>query len=254
MDAQPRSIADWQPSSGLLQHRVILVTGAADGIGRALSLSCAAHGATVVLLDQNVRGLEKVYDDINAAGHPQPAIYPLDLRGATPDDYLTLATTLEKEFDRLDGLVHNAALLGALTPLVHFDDELWYQVMQTNLNAPYQLTRACLELMTRADDASIIFSSDATGRRGKAYWGAYAISKAGVENMMQILAEELESNTSIRVNSVDPGAVRTALRIIAYPAEDRSRLRSPDEVVNPFLYLLGPDSKGVSGQQFAVSD
>ncbi|MEA2094263.1 MAG: SDR family oxidoreductase, partial [Pseudomonadota bacterium] len=147
-----------------------------------------------------------------------------------------------------------AALLGALTPLVHFDDELWYQVMQTNLNAPYQLTRACLELMTHSDDASIIFSSDATGRRGKAYWGAYAISKAGVENMMQILAEELESNTNIRVNSIDPGAVRTTLRIIAYPAEDRSRLRSPDEVVNPFLYLLGPDSKGVNGQQFAVSD
>lgn len=243
---------EWAPSEKLLQDRILLITGAAAGIGRALSLASAARGATVVLLDQQVRGLESVYDAIVAAGGPEPAIYPLDLKGATADDYHTLAATLDREFGRLDGLVHNAALLGALTPLTHYDDELWYQVMQTNLNAPYHLTRACLDLLTRAGDAAIVFTSDAVGRRGKAYWGAYGIAKAGLENMMQILADELETNTRVRVNSFDPGPVRTALRLIAYPAEDRSRLRTPEEVIDPLLYLLGPDSRGISGQQFAM--
>jgi NAD(P)-dependent dehydrogenase (short-subunit alcohol dehydrogenase family) len=244
---------DWEPAADMLADRIILITGAADGIGRGLARSCAKYGATVVMLDRNVRGLEQVYDEILAAGHPEPALYPLDLQGATPDDYATLAQTIEREFRHLHGLVHNAALLGALIPLAHFDDELWYQVMQINLNAPYLLTRACLDLMTRSgDDASIVFTSDAAGRRGKAYWGAYGVAKAGLENLMQILADELEANTPVRANSIDPGAVRTALRLIAYPGEDRSRLRAADEVLRPFLYLLSIDSRRVSGQQFSV--
>jgi NAD(P)-dependent dehydrogenase (short-subunit alcohol dehydrogenase family) len=177
----------------LLAGRIVLVTGAADGIGRALARACARHGATLVMLDRNVRGLEKTYDEILAAGHPEPALYPLDLQGATPEDYAVLAQTLEREFGRLHGLVHNAALLGALTPLAHFDDELWRQVMQINLNAPYLLTRACLELMTRSDDdASIIFTSDAAGRRGKAYWGAYGMRQGRTGEHDADLADELK--------------------------------------------------------------
>jgi NAD(P)-dependent dehydrogenase (short-subunit alcohol dehydrogenase family) len=253
MTATARLSRDWEPAENALDERIILITGAADGIGRALTRACAKHGATVVMLDRNVRGLEQTYDEIVAAGHPEPALYPLDLQGASPNDYAVLAQTVERELGRLHGLVHNAALLGALIPLLHFDDELWYQVMQINLNAPYLLTRACLDLMTRSgDDASIVFTSDAAGRRGKAYWGAYGVAKAGLENLMQILADELEANTPVRVNSIDPGAVRTALRLIAYPAEDPNRLRTPDEVLTPFLYLLSTDSKGVSGRQFTV--
>jgi NAD(P)-dependent dehydrogenase (short-subunit alcohol dehydrogenase family) len=243
----------WRPAADLLRERVILITGAADGIGRALATGCGAHGATTVLLDRNIRGLESLYDASVAAGYPEPALYPMDLETAAPGDYQTLYEVLDREFGRLDGLVHNAALLGALTPLAHFDDELWYRVMQTNLNAPYQLTRACLELLTRPADASILFSSDTTGRRGKAYWGAYGVSKAGIENLMQVLADELATNTGIRVNSIDPGAVRTALRTIAYPAEDRSTLRAPKDVIGPFLYLLGPGSRGISGRQYVVA-
>jgi NAD(P)-dependent dehydrogenase (short-subunit alcohol dehydrogenase family) len=253
MTATARLSRDWEPAENALDERIILITGAADGIGRALTRACAKHGATVVMLDRNVRGLEQTYDEIVATGHPEPALYPLDLQGASPNDYAVLAQTVERELGRLHGLVHNAALLGALIPLLHFDDELWYQVMQINLNAPYLLTRACLDLMTRSgDDASIVFTSDAAGRRGKAYWGAYGVAKAGLENLMQILADELEANTPVRVNSIDPGAVRTALRLIAYPAEDPNRLRTPDEVLTPFLYLLSTDSKGVSGRQFTV--
>ena len=240
----------WTAAPDLLKNRTILVTGAANGIGRALVSAVAAHGASTILLDKDVHGLEQAYDEIVAAGHPEPALYPLDLQGATADDYATLATTLEKEYPGLDGLIHNAAQLGALVPLANFEDEMWFQTLQVNLNAPYLLTMACLGLMNQRADASIIFSSDTNGRKGKAYWGAYGVSKAGLEGFMQILADELETNSPIRVNSIDPGPVRTALRRMAYPGEDVATLNAPEDVVNPFLYLLGPDSKGITGQQF----
>ena len=159
---------------------------------------------------------------------------------------------LETEFGRLDGLLHNAALLGALIPIANFEAELWYKVLQVNLNAPFLLTRAGLPLLSKSADATVLFNSDRSGRRGKAYWGAYAASKAATENFMQVLADELETNTAVRVNSIDPGPVATPLRALAYPGEDPASLAAPQDVVRPFLYLLGPDSKGISGEQFQV--
>lgn len=243
---------NWSPADTSLQDRVILITGAGTGIGAAVAQACAAQGATVVLLDKVVRSLEQVYDRIEAAGAPQPALYPMDFEGATEKDYFDLATTLDKEFGRLDGLLHNAAMLGALVPLPHFESELWFRIMQVNLNAPFLLTRACLAALTQSQDASIVFSSDSVGRKGKAYWGAYGVSKAGNENLMQILADELETNTLIRVNSIDPGPVATGLRTLAYPGENPDRLARPEDVVLPYLYLLGPDSRGTSGRQFEI--
>ena len=247
-------LGDWEPAADLLQDRIIVVTGAASGIGRALVGAGAAHGATVIMLDRDVHGLEQAYDAIVAAGNPEPAIYPMDLQGAVPDDYTTLADTLVTEFGRLDGLVHNAAQLGALVPFANFEHELWFQTLQTNLNAPYLLTMACLDLLNRSQDASIVFTADAAGRRGKAYWGAYAVSKAGLECFMQVLADELEANTPVRANSIDPGPVRTALRKLAYPAEDNRTLNAPEDVIKPFLYLLGPGSRGVTGRQLTVAE
>ena len=252
MNNTPESLNTRTPPANLLQDRIILITGAARGIGQAVAKAIAAHGATTILLDRDVTGLEQTYDAIVAAGHPEPALYPMDLQGAEPDDYSRLATTLADEFGHLDGLIHNAAQLGALVPFANYDNELWFQNLQANLNAPYLLTMACLGLLNSSEDASIVFTSDAVGRKGKAYWGAYGVSKAGMEIFMQTLAEELESNTSIRVNSIDPGAVNTALRRIAYPAEDRSLLRSPEEVTRPFLYLVGPESRGITGKQFTL--
>jgi NAD(P)-dependent dehydrogenase (short-subunit alcohol dehydrogenase family) len=244
---------DWLPAPDCLLERVILVTGAANGIGKAVVKDMAAHGATTVLLDRDVAGLEQTYDEIVAAGHPEPAIYPMDLQGAAPDDYTQLATTLEDEFRQLDGLVHNAAQLGALVPFANFDHELWFQTLQANLNAPYLMTVACLGLLNASKDASIVFTSDAVGRHGKAYWGAYAVSKAGLEAFMQVLADELEVNTTIRANSIDPGPVRTTLRRTAYPAEKSNTLNEPEDITRPFLYLAGPDSRGITGQQFTLS-
>lgn len=239
---------DYTPSPTLLTDRVILVTGAGDGIGRAAAKSFAAHGATVILLGRTTKKLEAVYDEIEQAGHPQAAIYPMNLEGASPNDYENLANTLESEFKRLDGLLHNASLLGTLTPLELYDINLWYKVMQINLNAPFLLTTACLGLMKRAPDASIVFTSSSVGRKGRAYWGAYSVSKFATEGMMQILADELETNTTIRVNSINPGATRTAMRAVAYPGEDATSLPLPEAIMPLYLYLMGPDSREVNGQ------
>jgi NAD(P)-dependent dehydrogenase (short-subunit alcohol dehydrogenase family) len=239
---------EYTPPPTLLADRVILVTGAGDGIGRAAAKSFAAHGATVILLGRTISKLETVYDEIEQAGHPQPAIYPMNLEGASPNDYENLANTLETEFKRLDGLLHNASLLGTLTPLEHYDIKLWYQVMQVNLHAPFLLTQACLGIMKRAPDASIVFTSSTVGRKGRAYWGAYSVSKFATEGIMQILAEELEVNTAIRVNSINPGATRTAMRMATYPGEDPKTLPSPEAIMPLYLYLMGPDSKEVNGQ------
>ena len=254
MNNKPESLISSTSPADLLHDRIILLTGAASGIGQAVAMDMAAHGATTILLDSEVSGLEETYDSIVAAGHPEPALYPMDMQGAEPDDYTRLAATLADEFGQLDGLIHNAAQLGALVPFANYDNELWFQNLQANLNAPYLLTTACLGLLNASKDASIVFTSDAVGRKGKAYWGAYGVSKAGMEIFMQTLAEELEANTSIRVNSLDPGPVQTALRRIAYPIEDSSQLRSPADVTRAFLYLIGPESRGITGQQFTLED
>ncbi len=239
---------NYTPLPNLLTERVILVTGAGDGIGRAAANSFAAHGATVILLGRTIRKLEAVYDEIEQARHPQPAIYPMNLEGASPNDYEQLAHTVAREFGRLDGLLHNAAQLGVLTPLEHYDINLWYQVMQVNLHAPFLLTKACLNLMKQSSDASILFTSDSVGQKGRAYWGAYAISKFATEGIMQVLADELENHTAIRVNAINPGATRTTMRATAYPGEDPTKLPLPEEIMPIYLYLMGPDSREIHGQ------
>ena len=245
-------MSDYTARADALADRIILITGAGDGIGKAAALSCAAHGATVILLGKTIPKLEAVYDQIEQAGHPQAAIYPFNLEGAKPADYVELAATLDKTFGRLDGLLHNAAMLGALAPMAHQDIELWYKVMQVNLNAPFLLTRACLGLLMKSPDASIVFTGDSVGRQGRAYWGPYGVSKSAIEGMSQILAQELETNTTVRVNSIDPGPTRTRLRTNAYPGENALDNPTPDSLMPAYLYLLGPDSRGITGRQFSA--
>jgi len=241
---------DYNPPRDLLKERVILVTGATDGIGRAAAKSFAEHGATVVLLGRSMPRLEQVYDEIEAAGLSQPAIFEMDLEKAPEKEYLGLAETLYQEFGQLDGLLHNAAQLKLLSRIDDYDLEAWNSVMQVNLTAPFLLTQACLPLLRRAPDASILFTSDRVGRRGKAYWGAYGVSKFGVEGLMQILAEETRESSNIRVNSIAPGPTRTKLRSFAYPGEDPDRLPTPESFMDIYLYLIGPDSIGTTGQAF----
>ena len=244
----------YTPASALLASRRILITGAGDGIGRATALACAQHGASVILLGRTANKLEKVYDEIERQGWPQPAILPLDLSTATPSHYEQVAQTVEREFGHLDGLLHNAADTGTLTPLEHYTPEMWFRVMQVNLNAAWLLTRACLPLMKKSTDASILFTTADVGRKGRAYWGAYGVSCFGLEGLMQILADELAFDGRIRVNSLDPGAVRTGMRSRLYPGEDRDSLPAPEDIMAAYLYLLGPDSRGVNGRALNVGN
>ena len=241
---------DYVPAKDLLKDRVILVTGAGDGIGRAVSRGLAAHGATVVLLGKTILKLEKVYDEIVAAGGPKPGIYPLDLMGAHYKDYEDLVGVLDKEYRRLDGLLHNAGILGERSPVEHHEIHIWQQVLQVNLTAPFMLTKACLELLYKAPDASVVFTSSSVGRKARAYWGAYSVSKYGVEALALTLADETEFRKTLRVNTLNPGPVRTEMRRKAFPAEDRDKLTAPEEILGTYLYLFGPDSKGQTGQQF----
>jgi NAD(P)-dependent dehydrogenase (short-subunit alcohol dehydrogenase family) len=238
----------YSPTSTLLQDRVILITGASDGIGKALALAAAAHGAQVVLHGRNVKRLEAAYDAIVAAGGARPSILPLDLEKAGPEQYDALVAALDKEFGRLDGLVHNAGMLGERAPIEHHDVAKWMRTMHVNVNAPFVLTKCCLPLLKRSTDSSIIFTSSGVVPRPRAYWGAYLVSKWGSEGLMRMLADELDSKP--RVNSVNPGKVRTNMRLQAYPAEDRSALAAPEAVVAPYLYLLGADSRDINGQTF----
>ena len=240
--------ARYRAPPDLLGGRRILVTGAGDGIGRAASLSFATHGATVILLGRTQSKLETVYDEIVAAGAPEPAIHCLDLHSAGEGDYVALAETLDRELGSLHGLLHNAALLGPRTPIESYSAERWQEVIQVNLTAGFLLTKAVLPVMRAVPDASILFTSSGVGRRGRAYWGAYAVSKFGVEGLAQVLADELVNTSGIRVNCINPGATRTAMRREAYPAEAPTTNPSPAQIMAAYLYLMGPDSVGVTGQ------
>ncbi len=239
---------DYQAPAKLLKDHIILITGAGDGIGRAAALSFASHGATVILAGRTTKKLEAVYDEIEALNAPQAAIIPINLEGAAPHEYDVLAETIEKEFGRLDGLLNNASLLGSRTPIENYDPSIWNQVMQVNVNAQFYLTQSMLPLLMQSKDASIIFTSSGVGRQGRAYWGAYAVSKFATEGLMQTLADELENTTNIRVNAINPGATRTNMRATAYPGENPNDLPTPAQIMPAYLYLMGEDSKGHNGQ------
>ena len=241
-------IAAYQPSATLLMGRVILITGAGDGIGKAAALSASAHGATVILAGRTVAKLEKVYDQIVAAGAPEPVIYPIDLMGATRDDYDELCGHISEQFGRLDGLLHSAGILGQRTPLSNYRDDVWDKVLKVNVTAGFQMTQALMPALEQSDDASVIFTSSGVGRVGRAFWGAYAVSKFAVEGMVQVWAAELDGVGPVRVNCINPGATRTGMRVHAFPAEDPNSLVTAAEIMPTYLYLLGGDSKAVNGQ------
>jgi len=235
-----------------LAGRVIAITGASSGIGRAVAIACARFGATVILIGRNARKLETVHGEIEAAGSPEPTIAVLDLEKAVASDYDKLASAVTERFGRLDGLLHNAGLLGTLTPIEHYDVPTWCRVMHVNVTAAFALTQVLLPALKQSQDASVLFTSSSVGRRGRAYWGAYAVSKFATEGFMQVLASEVENITSIRVNSLNPGRARTMMRRQAYPAEDLNSLPLPETLTGPYIALLGPASRGVTGQTFDV--
>ncbi|ABE55753.1 short-chain dehydrogenase/reductase SDR [Shewanella denitrificans OS217] len=239
---------DYRAGKDLLINKTILVTGAGDGIGKAAAIEFAKFGATVILLGKTVKKLENVYDIIVNAGYPTPAIVPLDLKGATEQHYKDMADTIAEQFGHLDGLLHNASQLGALGPFEHIDLTSLEDIMKVNVTAQVLLTKALLPIMRKAPSGSIIFTSSGVGRQGKAYWGPYAFSKFATEGMMQVLAHECDG-TSIRVNSINPGATRTEMRAKAYPGEDPMSLKAAEDIMPTYLFLMGEDSVNTNGAQ-----
>ena len=246
-DRYARLPAGWSASSGCLRERVVLITGASGGLGRATALAATRSGASVILLGRKVRALEKAYDELGALGLAQPAIYPLDLSGATPNDYAELAATIEREFGRLDGIVHAAAHFGGLQPAANIAPDDWLRSLHVNLSAPFMLTQACLPLLQQAGDASVVFVLDDPARMAKAHWGAYGVAKQGLSGLASILHEELE-NTSIRVHALLPMPMRTALRRAAYYGENTLDLPVPDVAADALVYLLGADGLAARGK------
>jgi len=230
----------------LLNNKVVLVTGATGGFGKAVSLALARHGATVVLLARSLRRVEALYDEIEQAGHPTPAIYPIDLEGANEQDYADLANNIENQLGRLDGMIHCAAMLGTPTLFAQSDASTWYQVHQVNLHAPYLLTRACLPLLGKSARASLVFMTD--DKKG-AYWDAYQVSKQGLAAMARLLAREY-NGSSLRVNCYQPGKTRTALQLRAFPAADENdQLPLPADHTDAFLYLMSDECQD-NGETF----
>jgi len=236
-----------------LRDRIILITGAGDGIGRETALHAAANGATVILLGRTTGKLEEVFDQIVDAGHPEPGIVPMDLATAGVEEITELFDALDQNYGRLDGLLHNASILGDRVPVEQYQPVQWQSVMQVNLNATFLLTRILLPILQRSNDGRLIFTSSSVGTQPRAYWGAYAVSKYAVEGLAKLLTEELENTSTIKVSTINPGATRTRMRAEAYPTEDPRDLKSPSDLMPLYMYLLGPDSQHEQGQYFDSS-
>ena len=235
------------------KDKVVLVTGANRGFGLAITMDLARAGATVIMLGRDLGSLEYAYDAVVDAGLTEPILYPLDLEGATPENYQELQDNLLNQFGKLDGSVHNASILGTQMPIEHYDIKLWYSTLQINLSAPFMLTQFLVPALLKSDDARVIFMSSTVGREARAYWGAYSVSKFGIESLAKTLSEELEK-TTISVNTVNPGKMRTEMRRAAYPAEDSSKVPLPEEKSQAIAYLLSSSSPKINGEQLTISD
>lgn len=234
--------------SDLLVGRTILVTGASQGIGRMVALAVAAHGATVVLLARNIKRLEAVYDEIVAAGSPEPAAIPLDLLTASDDDFNAVAVKIHQELGQLDGIVHCASHFYALSPLENQSIDEWMNQFRINTVAPAALTRACLPLLKASADASVVAVGETHGLHPGPFWGGFAVSHAGLSHWVRMAASEWDNQPNLRINLLIPGPVQSPQRVRTHPGEAKTALPPTDSLAPAFLYWLGPQSQGQSGQ------
>ena len=244
---------DYQITENELKDKVVLVTGANRGFGRAMTLDLAKAGATVIMLGRDLGSLETVYDEVVDAGYQEPVLYPLDLEGATPEHYEQLQANLLEHFGQLDGLIHNAGIIGTMMPIEQYDIKLWYSTMQINVNAAFMLTQFLIPVLNKSADARVLFLSSSVGRTARAYWGAYGVSKFAIEGLSKTLSEELEK-TNIKVNSLDPKRMRTKMRQIAYPAENADNNPTPESMSPAIVYLMSERAKALNGEQLTLEN
>ena len=235
-------------SDNQLKNKIILVTGASRGIGKSASIMYASLGAKVILLGRDLESLEQVYDEIVQLKYSEPMISLMDLERADGNDYQAVYENMMNEFGKLDGLLLNASILGDRSPIAHYDPETWVRTLHVNLTTQFLLTKTLLPALYESDSASVIFTSSGVGKVGKAFWGAYSVSKFGVEALSQILSAEHEDQSTIRFNCINPGATRTKMRKEAYPYEDEMKLKEPDELMEKYVWLMSDDSRNITGQ------
>tara|TARA_Y100001936_G_scaffold114199_1_gene112045 strand:- start:342 stop:1073 length:732 start_codon:yes stop_codon:yes gene_type:complete len=235
-------------SDNQLKNKIILVTGANQGIGKSASIKYASLGAKVILLGRDLESLEHVYDEIIKLKYSEPMISLMDLERADGNDYQAVYENMRNEFGKLDGLLLNASILGDRSPIAHYDPETWVRTLHVNLTTQFLLTKTLLPVLYESDSASVIFTSSGVGKVGKAFWGAYSVSKFGVEALSQILSAEHEDQSNIRFNCINPGATRTKMRKEAYPYEDEMKLKEPDELMEKYVWLMSDDSRNITGQ------
>ena len=238
--------AGWQPAADTLAGRVVLVTGAYGGLGSAVARAVTRAGASVVITGKRKRQLEKLYDAMREEGLAEPVIHPLDMEVATPKEYGALAEGLERDFGRLDGIVHCAASFAGLTPIAMHRPDDWLRAMHVNVNAPFALTQACLPLLTQASDSAVVFVLDDPELLRRAHWGGYGVSKAALERFVSILHQETDESP-LRVHALLPAPMRTALRRLAYFGEDILQRPTPDASAAAVVYLLGAQAVAARG-------
>ena len=238
---------NYSPENNCLKNKIILITGASNGIGKQAAITFASHGSETILIGKDPGKLEKTYHEIKELGYLEPMIHVMDHATSSESDYIEIISAIELEFGKLDGLLSNAGILGSKKSLSQYDYKTWKDVLKVNLDSTFLLTKSALPILKKQENASIILTTSGVGRRGRAFWGAYSVSKFGVESLTQILHEELEKISKVRVNSINPGATRTDMRKEAYPAEDPNDLLPPSEIMNAYLYLMSDDSIGFSG-------
>lgn len=240
-------------SANALKGRVIFVTGAGQGLGKEASLAFAQHGATVVLAGRKQKKLEAVYDEILAAGYPEPLIFPIDLEKATEDDYKAAAEGIYQQLGRLDGILHNASHFDRLAPLEIQTAHEFERMFKVNVIAPFALTKACLPLLKMATDASVVFVSSSYGHEASAFWGAHGISKKAMEHLIQTWSLELEQFPQLRMNAVIPGPIQSPQRKKSHPGEVHADLPYSQKLVALYVYLMGSESRSELGKVFTTT-
>ncbi len=231
-----------------LKDKIVLITGAGDGMGKAAAIEYASQGASLILLGRNVKNLEKTHDIISASNAPKPMISLMDLSKADGNDYQELSDNLMNKYGHLDGLLLNAAILGDRSPISQYDISTWVNTIHVNLTSQFILTKSLLPSLEKSTSASVIFTSSGVGKIGKAFWGAYSVSKFGVEGLCQILSDEYQNDKTIRFNCINPGAIQTKMRKSAYPLEDPQKLLTPEDVLDKYVWLMSDLSKEIDGQ------
>jgi NAD(P)-dependent dehydrogenase (short-subunit alcohol dehydrogenase family) len=239
---------EFSPQDNALANKVILITGASDGIGRTAAKTYALLGAQLILLGRSQQKLESIHDEIESAGGLPPVIVPIDLEKSAPSQFDEIAKIINEDYGRLDGLLNNASILGTVCPFDQIDAQEWHQVMQVNLNSAFMLTQSMWPLLMASKSASIVFTSSGVGRTGRAYWGSYAVSKFATEGLMQTIADEIDNVQNIRCNCINPGGTRTKMRAKAFPGEIAESLPSAEDIMPAYIYLMDDASQSVNGQ------